>query len=194
MWRTPLSDILTQSVRTPKHNQQQKHVTVWESHTCAKVSAEPQMIHCSVCVTQFSLAPVPGSIMFWLGRLFNEKEQWQITSQADWDEENEEESQGVQYSLHLFVKRYRDLDSEGTAAEMPPTKMWQPSGMGHQSKEDSKGPTWVEEIRERQQIPITHIIKSGACRYLILYRVTVGKKNGKSMFSFWSTQHQGFGR
>lgn len=65
------------------------------------------MIHCSVCVTQFLLAPVPGSIMVWLGRLFNEKEQWQVTSKADWDEENEEESQGVQHFSHLFVKTQR---------------------------------------------------------------------------------------
>lgn len=63
---------------------------------------------------------------------------------------------------------------------MPPTKMWQHSGMGHQSKEDSKGPPWVEENLGRQQIPITHTIKSGACRYLILYQVTAeGKKKKK---------------
>lgn len=74
-------------MRTPEHNQQQEHVTVWDGHTCAKVSAEPQMIHCSACVTQFSLAPVPGSAMFWLRGLFNEKEQWQVPSQTDWDEE-----------------------------------------------------------------------------------------------------------
>lgn len=86
-----------------------KHVTVWNSHTCAKVSAEPQMIHCCVCVTQFSLASVPGSVMFCLCRLFNEKEQWQVTSQTGWDEENEEGSQGVQHFSHLLVKSHGDL-------------------------------------------------------------------------------------
>lgn len=105
------------------------------------------------------------------------------------DEENEEESQRVQHFSYLFFLRHRDLDSEGTAAEMPPTKMWQHSGTGHQSKEDSKGPPWVEENLGRQQIPITHTIKSGACRYLILYQVTAeGKKKKKYQCSL-SDQH-----
>lgn len=59
--------------------------------------------------------------------------------------------------------------------------------MGHLSKEDSKGPPWVEENFDRQQILITHTIKPGACRYLILYQVTAEKKKERNQCS--SDQH-----
>lgn len=66
------------------------------------------------------------------------------------------ESQGLQHVSHLFVESRGDRGP----GEMPPTKMWQRSGMGHLSKGDSKGHPLVEENLERRQIPNTHTIKS----------------------------------
>lgn len=150
---------LTQSVRTPEHNQQQ-NMSLCGIATCVPRSQLSLKWFIALCVwLSFRWHPMSGSTVFWLCRLFNEKEQWQVTSQTDWDKENEEVSQGVQHFWHLLVKSHGGLDSEGTAAEMPPTKMWQRSGMGHPSKEDGKGHPLVEEHLERQQIPITHIIR-----------------------------------
>lgn len=126
--------------------------------------------------------------MLWLRGLFHEKEQWQVPSQTDWDEENEEgKPRSSALSPSFFVESQGGLDSEGAAGEVPPTKVWQRSGMGQPSKGDSKGHPWVEENLERQQIPITHTINSGACRYLIFYRVTAEQNKGISVLLLINT-------
>lgn len=98
------------------------------------------------------------------------------------------ESQGALHFPHLFfVESQGGLDSEGAAGEVPPTKVWQRSGMGQPSKGDSEGHPWVEENLERQQIPISHTINSGACRYLIFYRVTAEQNKGISVLLLINT-------